>query len=62
MNRLHARIAKLESGVARRLPGRPMILVGQYEGTTPEQAIERWEAENGPVGDRDVVLLCGVPV
>ena len=59
MNRLHARIARLELGVAKRLPGRPLILVGQYDGMTPEQAIERWEEDNGPVGDRDVVLLCG---
>lgn len=59
MSRLNARIAKLEAAAGLMTTLRPMVLIGRYAGMTEDDAVARWEATNGPVGDRDIVMLCG---
>lgn len=53
------RLAKRLSDLERRIdpaPPRQWVRIYQYEGQTQEQAIAAYEAENGPIEEKGVIL------
>ena len=51
--RLRNRVADLEQ---RMIPSAGWVRIIQHEGQTRDEAIAAWEAERGPVGDRNIIL------
>ena len=57
--RLAKRVDSLERDTGN-LATRPLKLVFQFGGISKAEAYERHEAEHGPIGDADVMVVRGV--